>query len=95
MIPMFFLLIKMLFQKLLFFLYIFTYVRNESVSNNSGIGSRVIVIVFNATFNNISVIEWQKGCTRLAAASDKVYQLLAYGRWFSPLPPPLKLVAMI
>jgi hypothetical protein len=26
----------------------------------------------------------QKGCTRLAAASDKVYQLLAHGRWFSP-----------
>jgi hypothetical protein len=26
----------------------------------------------------------QKGCTRLAAASDQVYQLLAYGRWFSP-----------
>jgi hypothetical protein len=26
----------------------------------------------------------QKGCTRLAAASEKVYQLLAYGRWFSP-----------
>jgi hypothetical protein len=25
----------------------------------------------------------QKGCTRLAAASDKVYQLLADGRWFS------------
>jgi hypothetical protein len=25
----------------------------------------------------------QKGCTRLAAASDKVYQLLARGRWFS------------
>ena len=25
----------------------------------------------------------QKG-TRLTAASDKVYQLLAYGRWFSP-----------
>ena len=25
----------------------------------------------------------QKGCTRLAAASDKIYQLLAYGRWFS------------
>jgi len=23
-------------------------------------------------------------CTRLAAASDKVYQLLAYGQWFSP-----------
>jgi len=26
----------------------------------------------------------QKGCTRLAAASDKVYLLLAHGRWFSP-----------
>jgi hypothetical protein len=26
----------------------------------------------------------QKGCTRLAAASDKVYQLLVRGRWFSP-----------
>ena len=26
----------------------------------------------------------QKGCTRPAAASDKAYQLLAHGRWFSP-----------
>ena len=26
----------------------------------------------------------KKGCTRLAAASDKVYQLLAHGRWFFP-----------
>ena len=26
----------------------------------------------------------EKGCLRLAAASDKVYQLLAHGRWFSP-----------
>jgi hypothetical protein len=26
----------------------------------------------------------QKGCTRLAVASDKIYQLLAHGRWFSP-----------
>ena len=25
----------------------------------------------------------QKGCTRLEAASDKVYQLLAHGWWFS------------
>ena len=25
----------------------------------------------------------KKGCTRLAAASDKVYQLLAHGRLFS------------
>ena len=27
---------------------------------------------------------WIKRCTRLTAASDKVYQLLAHGRWFSP-----------
>jgi hypothetical protein len=26
----------------------------------------------------------QKGCTRLAAASDKIYQLLTHGQWFSP-----------
>jgi hypothetical protein len=26
----------------------------------------------------------QKGCTGLEAASDKAYQLLAHGRWFSP-----------
>jgi hypothetical protein len=28
--------------------------------------------------------DYIKGCTRLADASDKVYQLLAHGRWFSP-----------
>jgi hypothetical protein len=26
----------------------------------------------------------QKGCTQLAAESDKAYQLLVHGRWFSP-----------
>jgi hypothetical protein len=30
-----------------------------------------------------SFVNYKKGCTRLAAASDKVYQLLAQGRWFS------------
>jgi hypothetical protein len=30
-----------------------------------------------------SFVNYKKGCTRLAAASDKVYQLLAPGRWFS------------
>jgi hypothetical protein len=29
-------------------------------------------------------VNYKKECTRLAAASDKVYQLLAQGRWFSP-----------
>ena len=29
-------------------------------------------------------VNYQNGCTRLAVARDKVYQLLAHGRWFSP-----------
>ena len=29
-------------------------------------------------------VNYKKGCTRLAAATDKDYQLLAHGRWFSP-----------
>jgi hypothetical protein len=29
-------------------------------------------------------VSYKKGCTWLAAASDKVYQLLSHGRWFSP-----------
>ena len=29
-------------------------------------------------------VYYKKGYTRLAAESDKVYQLLAHGRWFSP-----------
>jgi hypothetical protein len=29
-------------------------------------------------------VNYKKGCTRLAAASDKVYQLLVHGQWFSP-----------
>jgi hypothetical protein len=29
-------------------------------------------------------VNYKKRCIRLATASDKVYQLLAHGRWFSP-----------
>ena len=29
-------------------------------------------------------VNYKKGCTRLEASSDKVYQLVALGRWFSP-----------
>jgi hypothetical protein len=28
-------------------------------------------------------INYKRGCTRLAAASDKVYQLFAHGRWWA------------
>ena len=29
-------------------------------------------------------VNYKKGCTRLATASDTVYQLFAHGRWYSP-----------
>ena len=29
-------------------------------------------------------VNYKKRCTRITAASDKVYQLLAHGQWFSP-----------
>ena len=29
-------------------------------------------------------VNYKKRCTRLAATSDKVYQLFAHSRWFSP-----------
>jgi hypothetical protein len=52
----------------------------------------VVVGLPNNSYKPITNTAWvrarlcklQKGCTRLAAASDKVYQLLAHGRWFSP-----------
>ena len=31
-----------------------------------------------------SFVNYKKGCARLAATSDNVYQLLAQGQWFSP-----------
>jgi hypothetical protein len=46
----------------------------------------------NNSYKPITTTAWvrarlcklQKGCTRLAAASDRVYQLLAHDWWFSP-----------
>jgi hypothetical protein len=32
-------------------------------------------------------VNYKKGCTQLAAASDKIDQLLAHGLWFSPSTP--------
>jgi hypothetical protein len=34
--------------------------------------------------NSARLCKLQKWCTLLASTSDKVYQLLAHGRWFSP-----------
>ena len=40
--------------------------------------------ITNTAWVRARLCKLQKRCTRLAAASDKVYQLLAHGRWFSP-----------
>jgi hypothetical protein len=32
-------------------------------------------------------VNYKKGCTRLAAGSENVYQLLAHGRWFCSVTP--------
>jgi hypothetical protein len=42
----------------------------------------------NTAWVRSQLCKLQKRCTRLAAASDKVYQLFAQGRWFSPGTPP-------
>ena len=40
--------------------------------------------ITNTAWVHVQLCKLQKGCTWLAATSDKVYQLLAQGRWFSP-----------
>jgi hypothetical protein len=39
--------------------------------------------ITNTAWVSARLCKLQKGCTRLAVASDKVYQSLAHGRWFS------------
>ena len=40
--------------------------------------------ITNTAWVRARLCKSQKGCTRLATASDKVYQLFVHGRWFSP-----------
>jgi hypothetical protein len=40
--------------------------------------------ITNTVWVRTRLCKLQKGCTRLAAASDKVYKCLSNGRWFSP-----------
>ena len=49
-----------------------------------GLPSNSYKPITNTAWVRARLCKLQKGCTRLAAASDKAYQLLAYGRWFSP-----------
>jgi hypothetical protein len=40
--------------------------------------------ITNTAWVGSLVCKLQKGCTRIAVASNKVYQLLTHERWFSP-----------
>jgi len=40
--------------------------------------------ITNRAWVHARLCKLQKGCIRLATASDKVYQLFVHGRWFSP-----------
>jgi hypothetical protein len=51
---------------------------------DSWITYQLIKPITNTAWVRAQLCKLQKGCTRLAAASDKVYQLLFHGRWFSP-----------
>ena len=40
--------------------------------------------ITNTAWVRVRFLNYKKWCTRLAVASDEVYQLLVHGRWFSP-----------
>jgi len=49
-----------------------------------GFSSSIYEPITNTAWVRARLCKLQKKCTRLAAASAQVYQLLAHGRWFSP-----------
>ena len=63
-----------------------------SVADGPGGSMSWVIGLPNTSYKHITNAAWvraqlcklQKGCTRLAAASDKVYQLLSQGQWLSP-----------
>ena len=52
-----------------------------------GLPSNSCKPITNTAWVRAWLCKLQKGCTRLAATSDKDYQLLANGWWFSPRTP--------
>ena len=55
-----------------------------SMSQVVGLPTSSYKPITNTAWVRAQLCKLQKGCTRLAAASDKVDLLLAHGRWFSP-----------
>ena len=58
--------------------------RGGSMSQVVGLPNNSYNPITNTAWVRTQLCKLKKGCTRLAATSDKVYQLLAHGRWFSP-----------
>jgi hypothetical protein len=54
-----------------------------SISLVVGLPNNSYKPITNTVWVRARLCKLQKGCTRLVVASDKVYQLLAHGRWFS------------
>ena len=52
-----------------------------------GLPNNSSTLIINTAWIRARLCKLQKGCTRLAAASDKVYRLFAHSRWFSPATP--------
>ena len=55
-----------------------------SMSQVVGLPNNSYKPITNTAWVRARLCRLQTGCTRLAVTSDKVYQLLAHGRWFSP-----------
>jgi hypothetical protein len=55
-----------------------------SMSYVVGLPNKSYKPITNTAWVRTQLCKLQKGCTRLAFVGDKVYQLLAHGRWFSP-----------
>ena len=55
-----------------------------SLSYLIGLSSNSYKYITNESWVRVRLCKLQKVCTRFAAASDKVYQLPAHGRWFFP-----------
>ena len=55
-----------------------------SMSQIVGLPNNSYKPITNTAWVQVRLCKLQKRCTPLAAASDKVYQLLTHGRWFTP-----------
>jgi len=55
-----------------------------SIRKVVGLPNNSYMLITNTAWVRARLCKLQKGCTRLAAASDTVYQLFVHGRWFSP-----------